>query len=443
MEPISTLMFFTFFIAISLGIYILLIDIRNKIHLLFFLLATNLALWNLFAGIAFSAPTEKKLWLFFRIGATFEILYVSLTLHFILYLTRPNISPGIVMTIYTLSLPVQYRNWSSFFAFNKVKRINHVWVLKPAFHSFWMHYWNLFFEIITVASLILLFRWLQQAKIKREKEQAKILFYSFMSYVILCIVGDYFFSPHLKLPPLSPSYSLIFLGGIFYSIIKYRFMTITQITISKEILENIDALIILLDTNMEIIRANNKAEEYFGVPSSNLVGKKFLNLLFNNQQTKTPQMHLARLCLRKIIEEQKETIECFIKIKGKPVSNTPKHKLPENDFTIVRIHFSPVKDKNGDNLGILLVGNEVPQAKQFIKNFHLSEREWETIQYLNMGITNRKIAEYMKIGERTVKSHIAHIYNKLGIKSKLELINKLRDFNTSKGFPSIGFPRLF
>ncbi|MCD6121920.1 MAG: helix-turn-helix transcriptional regulator [Spirochaetales bacterium] len=54
-----------------------------------------------------------------------------------------------------------------------------------------------------------------------------------------------------------------------------------------------------------------------------------------------------------------------------------------------------------------------------------------------MGITNKKIAEYMNIGERTVKTHIANIYNKLGIKSKLELVNKLMEFNASVGFPQL------
>ena len=433
METVPSIMFLAFLIAMSLGICILLIDIKNKIHILFFLFATNMALWSLFAAIAFNASTEKALWLFFRIGATFEILYVSLTLHFILSLTQHKASPILIFSIYALSIPVHYRNWSSFFVFNMVKRVGHRWVLKPAFHSFWMHYWNAYFGTVIVISLILLFRGLQKAKIKRKKQHAKSLFYSFMSYVILCIAGDYFFSPYLKIPPLSPSYSLIFLGGIFYSIIKYRFMTITQVTISKEILENIDALVILLDINMEIIRANSKAKAYFGVLPSKLIGKNLITL-FSDNQKETSQMYLTNFCLNKIIKEGKGIIECLIKIKGQP---TPKQKSLNNNFTILKINFSLVKDRNGDNFGILLVGKEAPRTKQFIKDSHLSEREWQTIQYLNMGITNKKIAEYMNIGERTVKTHIANIYNKLGIKSKLELVNKLMEFNASVGFPQL------
>ncbi len=402
-------MFFIFLIAIFLGGYILIIDPKNKTHRMFFLLAINMALWNLFAALAFSSSTEKQLWLFFRIGAVFEIIFVSLMFHFIIILTHSRINTLIILTIYALSLPVHYKNWSSFFVFDRAKRESNIWVLHPAFHSFWMHYWTIYFEFILVISLILLLRQLKRAKTQRGKQQARIFFYSFLVYVVACIIGDYFLSPHFKIPPLSPSYLILFLIGISYSIAKYRFMNLTQVTVSKDILENMDELIILFDTNIELVKANRKTFKYFGHSPSKMIGKNPSDLFGN-----------VAICFQKVLSGQQEIATCLVKV-----------EFPTPRTTVLEIHLSPVKDKHEKITGILLRGKETPGATQFIERFHISNREWETIQYLNIGITNREIARYMNISERTVKAHIAHIYNKLGIKNKFELVNTLRGFSIS------------
>jgi two-component system, NarL family, nitrate/nitrite response regulator NarL len=53
--------------------------------------------------------------------------------------------------------------------------------------------------------------------------------------------------------------------------------------------------------------------------------------------------------------------------------------------------------------------------------FGLTRRELEIVRMVVAGYTNKEIAEQFAIGENTVKSHLTHIFNKLGASSRVEL----------------------
>jgi two-component system nitrate/nitrite response regulator NarL len=53
--------------------------------------------------------------------------------------------------------------------------------------------------------------------------------------------------------------------------------------------------------------------------------------------------------------------------------------------------------------------------------FGLTRRELEIVRMVVAGYTNKEIAEKFSIGENTVKSHLTHIFNKLGASSRVEL----------------------
>lgn len=51
----------------------------------------------------------------------------------------------------------------------------------------------------------------------------------------------------------------------------------------------------------------------------------------------------------------------------------------------------------------------------------LSEREFEIVQLVIQGLGNREIAEKLFISENTVKNHLSRIFQKLGVKDRVEL----------------------
>ncbi|MCH8063954.1 MAG: response regulator transcription factor [Chloroflexi bacterium] len=50
----------------------------------------------------------------------------------------------------------------------------------------------------------------------------------------------------------------------------------------------------------------------------------------------------------------------------------------------------------------------------------LSTRETEVLQLISTGAANKEIAAQLLIGESTVKTHVIHIFNKLGVKGRTE-----------------------
>ena len=57
----------------------------------------------------------------------------------------------------------------------------------------------------------------------------------------------------------------------------------------------------------------------------------------------------------------------------------------------------------------------------------LSERELEILRFISMGLSNQEIAEILVIAVSTVKSHINHLYGKLGTQKRTQAIAIARD----------------
>lgn len=64
-------------------------------------------------------------------------------------------------------------------------------------------------------------------------------------------------------------------------------------------------------------------------------------------------------------------------------------------------------------LGLLVM---VPMPK-------LTDREIEVLRLLATGVTNKEIAKTLFVSEATVKSHLAHIFTKLGVETRSRAIH--------------------
>lgn len=51
----------------------------------------------------------------------------------------------------------------------------------------------------------------------------------------------------------------------------------------------------------------------------------------------------------------------------------------------------------------------------------LTPREHDVVQLIVAGKTNREIAAHLTISHRTVENHVAAIFNKLGVHSRLQI----------------------
>jgi DNA-binding CsgD family transcriptional regulator len=52
----------------------------------------------------------------------------------------------------------------------------------------------------------------------------------------------------------------------------------------------------------------------------------------------------------------------------------------------------------------------------------LTKREEDVVRFLSEGLQNRDIAKELKLSEHTVKNYLFHIFDKLGVSSRVELV---------------------
>ena len=93
-----------------------------------------------------------------------------------------------------------------------------------------------------------------------------------------------------------------------------------------------------------------------------------------------------------------------------------------------------VKDESGDDLHVAI--RTVASGDVFLPNRikdiyddrkmrpSLSEREIEIIRLVAKGFSNDELAERLHLSPETIKAHLRHIYEKLGVESRVEAVTE-------------------
>ena len=64
-----------------------------------------------------------------------------------------------------------------------------------------------------------------------------------------------------------------------------------------------------------------------------------------------------------------------------------------------------------------------------LSQYHITEREMDVIELVGQGLTNKEIAARLSLSVNTVNNHIANIFSKTGVRSRVDLLNLIH-----KGF---------
>jgi DNA-binding CsgD family transcriptional regulator len=70
-----------------------------------------------------------------------------------------------------------------------------------------------------------------------------------------------------------------------------------------------------------------------------------------------------------------------------------------------------------------------PGNPQAAETLGLTAREREILDLLNTGLTNKEMAARLNVSPNTIKTHLAHLFEKLGAKRRTEALARAREMN--------------
>ena len=105
--------------------------------------------------------------------------------------------------------------------------------------------------------------------------------------------------------------------------------------------------------------------------------------------------------------------------------NSKKIKNIEVDSDLAGVIISKINDAQSTTQTQLALKKRVKRSKGLRGNrdgiiFKLSGREAEVLRLITEGFTNKEMAQILKISQNTVKSHVLHIFNKLGVNDRTQ-----------------------
>jgi DNA-binding NarL/FixJ family response regulator len=393
-------------ISLIMGIYVIRLDPKERLHQLFFLLIMTVALFNFFAIIVFSA-TDKDILIFWYRFSSITIFILPLTLHIISEVVKLKkiIKYPILLISYSLAIYFIYQEASLELTYKNFVRENGFWLFIKADMSF--AYFLCTFSAIAIylASFCLLINSYIKSKIKREKRQTLVFIFSLLLLIIFIfiqqIIWPLFSDKDLGLHPIFLS---IWPFGIAFAIIKYRFLAISPERICKDIVENVEEAIMITNRNLNIIYANPKSKSLI---------------------TDASKREISRIIFE--YDSVKEKIQALLDGSLPGLTSNLNYVTKDNKKLLMSVRFSVIKDKFQDITGILLLAQEVKGIKEFMLKYKLTDREFEVVRLLVSGISNKTISAQLKVAESTIKTHIEHIYTKTEVKNKVELTNLLKE----------------
>ena len=66
-------------------------------------------------------------------------------------------------------------------------------------------------------------------------------------------------------------------------------------------------------------------------------------------------------------------------------------------------------------------GQTIEIDYQKIKALEISDREYEVLQKISEGLSNKEIADQLFVSESTVKTHVNNVYKKLNVQSRSDI----------------------
>ncbi|MBU2510695.1 tetratricopeptide repeat protein [bacterium] len=164
--------------------------------------------------------------------------------------------------------------------------------------------------------------------------------------------------------------------------------------------------IIVLDIDHQIETINSKTEQITGYKAGELINHHFSKIVADSVN--------ATEEINQMSSGEYGSFACRLNYQRKDKKEIPMDVL-----------ISKIANVSEDQVRILMCAHEVEEHHRLQHSFNITKRESEVIRGIISGNTNKDIADALGIKERTIKTHITNIYNKLGVSNKIQMLKAL------------------
>jgi len=254
-----------------MGLYILSLNHKNKIHIIFFLLTSNLAANSIINAAVHIIPSESSAVFLIKVGSCLVIAALSLMIILSIFIsdifTIYNIRKFQKLFVSLIIISQTFLIWNIYGLASIVDlaKIEGIWRITAFPEPSYLMMENGYIFASAFFYVLIMILWKNKTQSKREKKQASVLLLSFYIPCIFAIVYLIIIYQILDLvhPIAGDACSSFFLWilGVGYCIYRYRFLSVTPEYISSELLSNIEESVILMGPDKKIVTMNNSARE--------------------------------------------------------------------------------------------------------------------------------------------------------------------------------------
>ena len=94
---------------------------------------------------------------------------------------------------------------------------------------------------------------------------------------------------------------------------------------------------------------------------------------------------------------------------------------------LIAVAFAGLGVWAGTRLTPRSAGAEFERNMAALKSLGVTDREFAVLELLAAGQANKEIARHLDVSPNTVKSHILHLFEKLGVQRRTQAISKARE----------------
>ncbi|HZK98018.1 MAG TPA: PAS domain S-box protein [Prolixibacteraceae bacterium] len=357
--------FLVFLVCLYLAVFVLYRDHKSLLNQTTSVLMLCFALWN-FGDIIIQNPdptiTESMVSFWQNIAAVGWLSFSSAILCFsLVFSKRENFlkKKWFLPLLILLLLLLMYKQLTNCLTVNPVRK-SFGWSYEWA-DTIWTYLFFSYYFLFTLTSILLIYFHGRKTKKIYKKKQAKIIVSSISAGLVVGTLFDVVI-PELgkySFPTIADLFVFVFALGLFYAIVKFRFLTINPATASENIISAMDELLILLNQEGNILTVNKATLNSLQYQQNELLGKPLTKLLHENNMNKN--------ILERITNEEV--------IKNSDIN------LQTKNGEIVPIIYSasPLKNEDGMILGTVFIARDITEHKQAELAMIKSENKYRLI----------------------------------------------------------------